>query len=106
MKKILFIAVCFFSLASCKKWLEIPPKSEIASDKLFESEQGFKDALMGTYLLMTSSNTYGFESTIGFVDFLGQQYFMPGTTHPYYYASLYQYDHASVIPKKVFLRNK
>lgn len=100
MKKILLIAVCFFSLASCKKWLEIPPKSEIASDKLFESEQGFKDALIGAYLLMTSTNTYGFESNIGFMDALGQQYFMPGTSHPYYYASLYQYDHASVVSRK------
>jgi hypothetical protein len=49
---------------------------------------------------MASPNSYGFESTIGFVDFLGQQYFMPGSTHSYYYASLYQYDHASVVPKK------
>jgi starch-binding outer membrane protein, SusD/RagB family len=100
MKKLIFIAVIFFSLSSCKKWLDIAPKSEIASTKLFESEQGFKDALMGSYLLMTSRNTYGFESTIGFVDFLAQQYFIPGTTQPYYYASLYQYDHISVIPKK------
>jgi starch-binding outer membrane protein, SusD/RagB family len=100
MKKLLLIAVIFFSLSSCKKWLDIAPKSEIASTELFKSEQGFKDALVGSYLLMTSRNSYGFESTIGFVDFLGQQYFMPGTTHPYYYASLYQYDHTSVVPRK------
>jgi hypothetical protein len=25
---------------------------------------------------------------------------MPGSTHPYYYVSLYQYDHTSVVPKK------
>jgi hypothetical protein len=100
MRKFLIITAVVFVFTSCKKWLDVDPKSEIASNKLFESEQGFKDALIGTYLQMSSPNTYGFESTIGFVDFLGQQYFMPGTTHPYYYASLYQYDHSSVIPKK------
>lgn len=100
MKKLLCLVLIITSLTSCKKWLDIAPKSEIASSKLFESEQGFKDALMGSYLLMSTSGTYGFESTIGFVDFLGQQYFMPGTTHPYYYTSLYQYDHSSVVPKK------
>lgn len=100
MKKLIYITLIVSSLSSCKKWLDIAPKSEVASTEMFKSEQGFKDALMGSYLLMTTRNTYGFESTIGFVDFLGQQYFMPGTTHPYYYASLYQYDHTSVIPKK------
>ena len=100
MRKLILIALVFCGLSSCKKWLEISPKSEIASDQLFKSEQGFKDALIGSYLLMSSPNSYGFESTIGLVDFLGQQYFVPGTTHGYYYASLYQYDHISVIPKK------
>ena len=82
MKKLLCLVLILSTFTSCKKWLDIAPKSEIASSKLFESEQGFKDALMGSYLLMSTSGTYGFESTIGFVDFLGQQYFMPGTTHP------------------------
>jgi hypothetical protein len=101
MKKYIFIiASILIVFTSCKKWLNIEPKSEIASTSLFESEQGFKDALIGNYILMTSPKTYGFESTVGFVDFLGQQYFMPGTTHPYYTTSLYQYDVQAVVTKK------
>ncbi|OFY43857.1 MAG: hypothetical protein A2X18_13180 [Bacteroidetes bacterium GWF2_40_14] len=100
MKKLLIFATLLSLFTSCNKWLEIAPKSEIASNILFESEQGFKDALMGSYLLMTSQNTYGFESTVGFVDNLGQQYYNSGTTNPYYYTMLYQYDHSSVISKK------
>jgi hypothetical protein len=103
MKKIftLFLtASILIGFTSCKKWLNVPPKSEIASNVLFESEQGFKDALIGSYLLMTSQNSYGFESTIGFVDALAQQYYMSGTSHPYYFASLYQYDVAPVLIKK------
>ena len=100
MKKLIIFATLVALFTSCNKWLEIPPKSQIASNILFESEQGFKDALMGTYLLMTSQNSYGFESTVGFVDNLGQQYYNSGTTNPYYYTMLYQYDQSSVISKK------
>ena len=100
MKKLIIFATFVALFASCSKWLEVAPKSQIASDILFESDQGFKDALMGCYLLMTSKTTYGFESTVGFVDNLAQQYYNSGTTHPYYYTMLYQYSQSSVIRKK------
>lgn len=100
MKKTIIFAFIITLFTSCEKWLAIAPKSEIASSILFESEQGFKDALMGSYLLMTSKNTFGFESTLGFVDNLGQQYYNSGTNHPYYFTMMYQYDHSSVISKK------
>lgn len=100
MKKIIILILFSSIFISCSKWLEVSPKAEIGSDILFESEQGFKDALIGTYLLMTSTQIYGFESTVGFVDNLAQQYHNSGTAHPYYYAMLYQYDHASVMRRK------
>lgn len=100
MKKTIIFVTLLTVFTSCEKWLAIAPKSEIASSILFESEQGFKDALMGSYLLMTSQNTYGFESTIGFVDNLGQQYYNSGTTNPYYNTMMYQYDHSTVISRK------
>lgn len=100
MKKLLILAAAIVSFSSCKKWLAVTPKSEISSSELFKSEQGYKDALMGTYLLMTSTGSYGFENTLGLVDVLAQQYAMPGTTHPFYFASQYQYDHASVVSRK------
>ncbi|MEI7423777.1 MAG: RagB/SusD family nutrient uptake outer membrane protein [Prolixibacteraceae bacterium] len=100
MKKLIIFATFAALFTSCSKWLEIAPKSEIASNILFESEQGFKDALMGSYLLMTSQKTFGFESTVGFVDNLAQQYYNSGSTHPYYYEMLYQYDVTSVINRK------
>ncbi|MGE7774829.1 RagB/SusD family nutrient uptake outer membrane protein [Chitinophaga sp. NPDC101104] len=100
MKRLSIFIIAIVGLSACKKWLNITPKSEISATELFKSEQGYKDALIGSYLLMTSSGSYGFESTVGLVDVLGQQYAMPGTTHPYYFASAYQYDHLSVVPKK------
>lgn len=100
MRNIFVIILILVVFSSCKKWLNILPKSEIASTVLFETEQGFKDALIGNYLLMATPVTYGYESTVALVDFLGQQYFMPGTTHPYYSTANYQYDVQSVVTKK------
>ncbi|SKB39960.1 SusD family protein [Sphingobacterium nematocida] len=101
MKKIIPIALfAVLGFSSCEKWLAITPKSEIASDELFKSEQGFKDALMGAYLLMTDRGIYGFESTIGFIDALAQQYPTTVVNHPYANVSTYQYQSTQVINPK------
>lgn len=100
MKKIILAALVILSLSSCKKWLSISPKSEISSDDLFQSEQGFKDALMGAYLLMTDRAIYGFETTIGFVDVLAQQYPTSAAGHPYVNVSGYQYLNGTFVSMK------
>jgi hypothetical protein len=100
MKRIIIPVLVILSLSSCKKWLSISPKSEIAATDLFQSEQGFKDALMGAYLLMTDKGAYGFESTIGFVDVLAQQYPTTATGHPYANVSTYQYLNGTVMGMK------
>lgn len=82
--------------SSCESWLDVNPKSEIKADVLFETETGFKDALIGSYLLMTDKNLYGLEMTVGFADALGQQYTILESGNGYYYAARYQYKQASV----------
>lgn len=84
------------AFVSCESWLDVEPKSEIKADALFETETGFKDALIGAYLLMTSQDLYGLEMTVGFADALGQQYTIQETGNGYYYASRYQYKQATV----------
>lgn len=100
MKNIIFFIVALFTLSSCEKWLEISPKSEIASKDLFQSEQGFKDALMGVYLMMSDSQVYGFESTVGFLDVLAQQYPTTQAGHPYATVSTYQYEGIAFVSRK------
>lgn len=101
MKRIILpFFLVILSLCSCKKWLSVSPKSEISSTDLFKSEQGFKDALMGAYLLMTDKGAYGFESTIGFVDVLAQQYPTTAAGHPYANISTYQYLNGSFMSMK------
>ena len=48
MKTIIKISlVLFTSLSmSCSGWLDVEPKTEVKSDIMFESESGFKDAIV------------------------------------------------------------
>lgn len=41
-----------FTISSCSNWLDVQPKTEVKQDKMFETESGFKDALVGCYMLM------------------------------------------------------
>ena len=52
MKKVIMALCLIWSLAfvSCENWLDVKPKAEIKWDVFFETEQGFKDALLGCYL--------------------------------------------------------
>ena len=50
------LAVVLVSLTACNDWFDVSPKTEIKAKDNFSSEQGFKDALTGCYLTMTSSS--------------------------------------------------
>ena len=60
--------------ASCKKWVEVSPKTQIEDRAFFETEQGFKEALNGIYLLMGRPAQYGRELTFGLTDVIGSIY--------------------------------
>lgn len=60
--------------ASCKKWVEVSPKTQIEDRAFFETEQGFKEALNGIYLLMGRPAQYGRELTFGLADVIGSIY--------------------------------
>jgi starch-binding outer membrane protein, SusD/RagB family len=81
---------------SCKKWLDVSPQTQVRERTLLETEQGFKDAMIGVYLHLGGAGVYGQNLTMGFMDVLGQRYAV-GSTHSFYRASLYQY--ADVSPK-------
>jgi len=78
-------------LTSCNKWLDVQPKSQVAEKTLFSTPQGFKDALFGAYGLMTSSQLYGGEMTMGIMSAFGQDYDLSSPAHDYYSAGLYDY---------------
>ena len=78
MKRIViyYIVISLLGLgsSSCENWLDVNPKSEIKADKLYETESGFKDALIGLYIGMTHSNAYGANLSWQTIEFMACQY--------------------------------
>lgn len=90
---LLFISLMLGSV-SCKKWLDVKPKTEVSEDALFLNEQGFKDALIGVYTQMGARTLYGKEFTMGIMDVLAQNYSTSLSTSGYYQAGRYNYTDA------------
>jgi hypothetical protein len=53
-------------LGGCKKFLDVPPKTQVPQSTMFKDEHGFKEALLGVYLGMdkpTIGGAYGLYTT-------------------------------------------
>ncbi len=87
--------IALLSVSSCKKWLDVKPKTEVESTVAFRNEQGFKDALTGVYLQLTGNSLYGQELTFGTLDVLAKQYTNISGT-PYASFEGYNYNYAQL----------
>ena len=101
MKKIQIKIGIIFSvvilLSSCSSWLEVEPKAKIKSDQLFETEQGYKDALIGCYEAMSEKDLYGGELSCLFLEALAKNYdFRSQSRSPYNYHAQYNYTNLDV----------
>lgn len=86
--KYMVLGVSLFCMA-CSDWLDVRPKSQVKEEELFASESGFRDALIGIYALMGKVETYGGNSTMGFLDMVSQTY--SSVSSDYNKALLYDY---------------
>lgn len=76
MKHIIYILLTtmMLGLTSCSDWLDVSPKTSIPTDKQFESEAGFKDALTGIYLKLGTTTLYAGDLTYAYLDELAGLY--------------------------------
>ena len=96
MKRIILYGISVLMLlciTSCEKWLDVNPKSEIKADKLFDTEAGFKDALTGLYINMTSKDVYGANLSWQAIEFMAGQY--DGGKSSYIELQKYNFEHNS-----------
>ena len=72
LKYILFILLiaCF----SCDDFLDVKPTGEIVNNKLFETAEGFEEAIYGVYSFLAREPLYGKNMTYGLVDVVGQYF--------------------------------
>lgn len=97
---ILLLLVQLLALSACDDWLDVSPKTQIKSDDNFSSEQGFKDALTGVYLLMEDESLYGKELTFGMLDAMGQYYTAMSSNNTYNYDKAFDYSNSDVESRK------
>ncbi|WP_316820743.1 RagB/SusD family nutrient uptake outer membrane protein [Pedobacter gandavensis] len=62
------------TMSSCKKWLDVQPKTEMKQEELFASQQGFNEAMVGAYVTMTKDAVYGRELTYGMLSVMASDY--------------------------------
>ncbi len=99
MKRIFYILI-LLSICSCSDWFNVSPKSEIIHSELFQTENGYKDAMVGVYLSMTSEETYGRNLTWELMEFLGGQYYASSSTN--WLNRIQSYDYSSATARSAF----
>lgn len=101
MKKnfILYWLLCIVTVTACSDWLDVNPRTEVKEEQLFETEDGFKSALVGAYIQVASSNLYGKNTSMYFPELLSQTW-TPGSdqdNHPLeMYIPKWDFKHAGV----------
>ncbi len=85
------LPILLLLLSGCEDWLSIDPKSEIDTEVLFESQEGFSTAMNGIYTNLSSTTLYGENLKHGFVEVLAQTY----TLNNSIYEVLEDYDYSS-----------
>lgn len=75
---ILLLSVC---LCSCEGFLDQNARSQVDADKMFETDQGFKDALTACYVKLNSAALYGQNLTMTRIELMAQFWDLDGSNY-------------------------
>lgn len=94
MKKIyyLLLSLATISLSGCNDWLDVSPRSQIESNTLFHTEEGFKQALTGVYIKLGQANLYGKNASMYIPETLTRMWKVPTQKDNQTMYSLANYD--------------
>lgn len=70
----LYLICLLLLMASCNKWLDVDPKTQVKEGKQFSSKQGYIDALFGIYQQAAEITSYGGQLTYSMLDIMAQRY--------------------------------
>ena len=102
MKRIaISILTLSLALASCADWLDVPPSNSISDKVLFESEEGFQEAVVGLYTTAAGNDLYGGIFTMELADAMMQNYSY-GTTDVIDYQETSQFDFSHGMTRQRF----
>src|SRR6185437_12014355 len=101
MKILTSLILSILFLASCSKWLDVKPESQVSADQLFATQTGFEEALNGVYTRCSQPGEYGNELSFGFLDVLAQNYSIPPIDYQaYLQTSVYNYSDLNFVSRK------
>ena len=74
-KNVLIIGlVLLLGTMGCSDWLDVKPRTEIEQEVMFSSEDGFKTALNGVYILLADASLYGKNTSMYLPEYLAQNW--------------------------------
>lgn len=97
--KVCLVALLGFAAMGCNDWLAVEPEFRIDENKIFSTEDGFKEGLLGVYDKMGESSLYGKKLTMEFADILGQRYNTAVLGYEFRHVGEYNYASANVTPQ-------
>lgn len=79
MNKIYYSVILLIAtiLSSCNDWLDVNPRSQIESDVLFETEDGFKQATNGVYIRLAQMDLFGKNANMYIPETLARMWSVP-----------------------------
>lgn len=100
MKRLIYIlfilsVICY----SCDDFLDVKPTGEIVNNKLFETAEGYEEAIYGVYSFLAREPLYGKNMTYGLVDVVGQYFSGGWDKHWSNELRVYNYKHMEVRPQ-------
>lgn len=84
-------------MSGCNDWLDVSPRQETREDDLYTTEEGFKSALTGAYILLAEADLYGRNTTMLFPEILANTWTLPViVTSGDYALANFDYTHSDV----------
>lgn len=81
MKNIYIVYLLLIVLfSSCEDFLDQQPKTQVDAEHMFQTEQGFKDALTECYLKMANDRLYGLRLSISSIELMAQHWQLSNTS--------------------------
>ena len=75
MKKKLIYIIILIACMGCNDWLDVQPRTEMKEEAIFQTEDGFKEALIGVYIQLASTNLYGKNTSMHFTELLANVWY-------------------------------
>jgi len=101
MKKYLTLLIIAILFSSCESWFDVRPAAQVKESELFETQDGFKRALIGVYSVMGQNHVYGKEGTMSVMEIVADIYTSVDAiqNHEYEALTFPDYKHYKIEPK-------